>query len=35
VEELNLQPILATYGGVTRGTAPYHPQLLVRVLLYA
>ena len=35
VEELNLQPILATYGGVTRGTAPYHPQLLVKVLLYA
>lgn len=35
VEELNLQPILATYGGVTRGTAPYHPQLLVTVLLYA
>lgn len=35
VEELNLQPILATYGGVTRGTVPYHPQLLVKVLLYA
>jgi len=35
VEELNLQPILATYGGVTRGTAPYHPQLLVKMLLYA
>lgn len=35
VDELNLQPILATYGGVTRGTAPYHPQLLVKVLLYA
>lgn len=35
VNELNLQPILATYGGVTRGTAPYHPQLLVAVLLYA
>ncbi|MDH4344157.1 MAG: IS1182 family transposase [Nitrospira sp.] len=35
VEELNLQPILATYGGVTRGIAPYHPQLLVKVLLYA
>ncbi|MDI3466196.1 MAG: Mobile element protein [Nitrospira sp.] len=31
VDELNLQPILAAYGGVT----PYHPQLLVRVLLYA
>jgi transposase len=35
VEALNLAPILATYGGVTRGTAPYHPQLLVKVLLYA
>src|SRR5215831_8572117 len=35
VEELNLKPILATYGGVTRGTAPYHPQLLVKVLLSA
>lgn len=35
VDELNLTPLLATYGGVTRGTAPYHPQLLVKVLLYA
>jgi len=35
VEELNLQPILTTYGGVRRGTVPYHPQLLVKVLLYA
>jgi transposase len=35
VEALNLTPILATYGGVPRGTAPYHPQLLVKVLLYA
>ncbi|MBH0201826.1 MAG: transposase [Nitrospira sp.] len=35
VEALNLQPILATDGGVTRGTAPYHPQRLVKVLLYA
>lgn len=35
VAELNLRPILATYGGVTRGTAPYHPPLLVTVLLYA
>lgn len=35
VDELNLQPILVTYGGVTRGTAPYHPQLLIKVLLYA
>ena len=35
VDELNLHPILATSGGVTRGTTPYHPQLLVKVLLYA
>lgn len=35
VEALNLQPILASYGGATRGTVPYHPQLLVKVLLYA
>lgn len=35
VDELNLQPILKTYGGVMRGTVPYHPQLLVKVLLYA
>jgi transposase len=35
VDVLNLQPILMTYGGVTRGTVPYHPQLLVKVLLYA
>jgi hypothetical protein len=32
VEALHLQPILASYGGGTRGTAPYHPQLLVKVL---
>jgi len=35
VEELDLRPILQTYGGVTRGTAPYHPRLLVKILLYA
>jgi transposase len=35
VDEFNLTSILATYGGVTRGAAPYHPQLLVKVLLYA
>lgn len=35
VEAVNLQPILATYGGGMRGTAPYHPQLLVKVLLDA
>jgi transposase len=35
VDELSLKPILLSYGGVTRGTVPYHPQLLVKVLLYA
>jgi len=35
VEALNLDPILAAYGGVTRGTVPYHLQLLVKMLLYA
>lgn len=35
VEELNLTPLLQTYGGVARGTAPYHPRMLVKVLLYA
>ena len=35
VDELRLKPILLSYGGVTRGTVPYHPQLLVKVLLYA
>ena len=33
VEELNLTPILQTYGGVTSGTVPYHPRMLVKVLL--
>lgn len=35
VEELDLQPILNTYGDLTRGTAPYDPRMLVAVLLYA
>ena len=35
VETLNLAPILQSYGGGTRGTAPYHPQLLVKILFYA
>jgi transposase len=35
VEELDLRPILQAYGGVTRGTAPYHPAMMVKVLLYA
>lgn len=34
VEESNLTPILTTSGGMMRGTAPYHPQLPVKVLLY-
>jgi transposase len=33
VEELDLTPILTTYGGVTRGTVPYHPAMLVKGLL--
>ncbi|MGH7256499.1 MAG: transposase, partial [Nitrospirales bacterium] len=32
VDELDLTPILKTYGGVTRGTVPYHPRMLVTVL---
>jgi transposase len=35
VTELNLTAILMTYGGVTRGNAPYDPRMLVTVLLYA
>ena len=35
VDELDLKPILETYRGVTRGTVPYHPRMLVTVLLYA
>ena len=35
VEDLNLTPILTTYGGVRRGTAPYDPRMLVAILLYA
>jgi len=35
VEELDLQPILNTYGDLTRGTVPYDPRMLVAVLLYA
>lgn len=35
VDELTLTPILQTYGGVTRGTAPYHPRMLVKVLFSA
>lgn len=35
VDELDLQAILATDGGVTRGTVPYHPRMLVKVLFYA
>lgn len=35
VTELDLTPILKTYGGVTRGNAPYDPRMLVTILLYA
>jgi transposase len=35
VDELDLQAILTTYGGVTRGVAPYHPRMVVKVLFYA
>jgi transposase len=35
VEELDLQPILNTYGSLARGTVPYDPRMLVAVLLYA
>ncbi len=35
VEQLDLQPILQSKGGVTRGNAPNDPRMLVRVLLYA
>jgi len=35
VAELNLTAILTTYGGMTRGHAPYDPRMLVTILLYA
>jgi transposase len=35
VEELDLHPLLTTYGDLTRGTVPYDPRMLVAVLLYA
>jgi transposase len=35
VEDLDLKPILTTYGNLTRGTVPYDPRMLVAVLLYA
>ena len=35
VDELDLTDIFRTYGGVTRGVAPYHPRMLVKVLFYA
>ena len=35
VDELDLKAILRTYGGVTRGVAPYHPRMLVKVLFSA
>ena len=35
VAELDLGPILKTYGPITRGNVPYDPRMLVRVLVYA
>ncbi len=35
VEALDLAAILSWYDKPTRGTVPYHPQMLVKVLLYA
>ena len=35
VDALDLKAVLTTYGGVTRGEAPYHPRMLVKVLFYA
>ncbi len=35
VESLDLTTILSCYDQPTRGTVPYHPQMLVKVLLYA
>jgi transposase len=35
VDDLDLKPILTTYGNLTRGTVPYDPRMLVAVLLYA
>lgn len=35
VDELDLKAILRRYGGVTRGVAPYHPRMLVKVLFSA
>lgn len=35
VTALDLTPIVKSYGGVTRGNAPYDPRLLVTILLYA
>ena len=35
VDALDLKAVLTTYGGVTRGAAPYHPRMLVKVLFYA
>lgn len=35
VEELDLRAIVEPYGSVTRGTVPYHPRMMVKVLLYA
>lgn len=33
VEEMDLPPLLKTYGDLTRGTVPYDPRMLVAILL--
>lgn len=35
VDELNLTAILDVYGKPARGTMPYHPRMVVKILLYA
>jgi transposase len=35
VEALDLTAIVEAYGQTTRGTVPYHPRMLVKVLFYA
>lgn len=35
VDARDLKAILTTYGGVTRGAAPFHPRMLVKILFYA
>ena len=35
VEELNISAIMSRYEGEDRGYPPYHPRMMVKVLLYA